>query len=308
MSEQSLLWIFIDGLGIGRREPAVNPLARFEPSVLRLFEDELGPFPHGGRCVPTDACLGVPGLPQSATGQATLFTGVNAARLVGGHQQGFPDRQLRELVKEESVLGKLDRRGLAVTFANVYTPRFFSERPRWVSVSTVMAETLRQPLRTLDDLKQRRGVFMDYTNRFLVRHGLEVPEWGPAEAGGVLAKLAMDHHLCLYEYFLTDLVGHRGTMEEAAVLLVELDRFLEAVLERLDLDRCSMLISSDHGNIEDKSVRQHTRNPVPTLAWGHLGSLLEVESPQRLDQVASLVYEFVCGSPVDPAPDPGPGL
>lgn len=294
MPAQSLLWIFIDGLGIGSRDPLVNPLARFEPRVLRCFEEVAGPLPKGGLCRATDACLGVPGLPQSATGQATLFTGVNAPKLVGGHRQGYPDPTLRTLVSAASVFTLLSRARLPVTFANVYTPRFFDHRPRWVSVTTVMAESAGVRLRTIDDLKRRRGLFMDYTNRTLIAHGFELPEWGPLEAGGVLAGLAPAFRLCLYEYFLTDLVGHRGTMEEAESLLRDLDCFLAAILEHLDLDQCSLLVSSDHGNIEDKTVRQHTRNPVPTLAWGPIVRFLKrPPGPLSLDQIAPLVMDFL---------------
>jgi hypothetical protein len=37
-----------------------------------------------------DASLCVPGLPQSATGQAALLTGLNAPELMGRHIEGFP--------------------------------------------------------------------------------------------------------------------------------------------------------------------------------------------------------------------------
>ncbi|HXT50199.1 MAG TPA: phosphoglyceromutase, partial [Thermoanaerobaculia bacterium] len=37
-----------------------------------------------------DAVLGVPGLPQSGTGQTTLFTGVNAQASIGHHVPALP--------------------------------------------------------------------------------------------------------------------------------------------------------------------------------------------------------------------------
>lgn len=290
----SLLWIFIDGLGIGPKDPGVNPLARFEPQVLRIFEDHCGPFPKGGICIATDACLEVPGLPQSATGQATLFTGLNTAEILGEHRQGYPDGLLRRLVAESSVFTKLKASGHRVTFANVYTPRFFAQRPRWVSVTTVMAESAGVRLRTFEDLLEGRGVFMDFTNRLLQQNGFDLPEWTPEQAGRQLVRLARDHDLCLYEYFLTDWMGHRGSFEEAQNVLCLLDRFLAAVLEEMDVENCSLLITSDHGNIEDKTVRRHTRNPVPTLAWGGLADVLAARPGSlRLDHVAPLVLEYL---------------
>ena len=75
------LFIFVDGLGLA--PPADDNPVRPEvcPAVCGLI---------GSRSVPLDACLGVPGLPQSATGQATLFCGRNAAAFMGRHVTGFP--------------------------------------------------------------------------------------------------------------------------------------------------------------------------------------------------------------------------
>ena len=47
-----------------------------------------------------------------------------------------------------------------------------------------------------------------------------------------------------------------------------LARFIRALLGKLDLERSTVIVTSDHGNIEDLSVRNHTLNPVPTIVWG----------------------------------------
>ncbi len=261
--------VFVDGLGIGRRDPAVNPLARFEGEILSLFDREKTPFlPRKGLCLPTDACLGVSGLPQSATGQTALFTGENAAGLLGYHLPGFPNRLLRELIAGRSLFRRLRERGRRVTFANIYTPGFFERRPRWVSVTTVMCETAEVPLRRLDDLTANQGLFFDFTNEVLMRGGWVAHRRSPEEASALLLGLSREFHLTLYEYFLTDLVGHRGGIEEATEVARVLDRFLAALVEGLDLESTSLVVCSDHGNLEDKSTRTHTRNPVPTLLWG----------------------------------------
>src|SRR5881394_3181591 len=36
----------------------------------------------------------------------------------------------------------------------------------------------------------------------------------------------------------------------------------------MDLANTHVILTSDHGNIEDLSVRNHTLNPVPTIVWG----------------------------------------
>jgi bisphosphoglycerate-independent phosphoglycerate mutase (AlkP superfamily) len=36
----------------------------------------------------------------------------------------------------------------------------------------------------------------------------------------------------------------------------------------LDFERTTLVVTSDHGNIEDLSTRSHTQNPVPLMARG----------------------------------------
>jgi 2,3-bisphosphoglycerate-independent phosphoglycerate mutase len=265
-----VLLIFVDGMGIGARDPFTNPLAAFQPAVLRFFSDGAGPFPKGGLCLPTDACLGMPGLPQSATGQTTLLTGVNAVARLGRHLHGYPSRELREIIRSRSLFARLKERGFTATFANTYTPDFFSQRPRRVSVTTVMSETAQVRLHTIDDLLQDRSLFMDFTNHLLALRGFDVPLRNPAEASEILVSLALEHDFCFYEYFLTDFVGHRGRFHEAVGVLQQLDSFLLEVVNRLPLREVSLVISSDHGNIEEMNHARHTRNPVATLLWGEV--------------------------------------
>lgn len=260
--------IFLDGVGIGKRDPEVNPFARFEGHVFREFQDGGEELPRQGLCLPTDPCLGVDGLPQSATGQVTLFTGRNAARFLGHHLQGFPNRDLKGLLEERSLFKCLLARGGMVTFANAFTPRYLQRSRSWVSATTAMCQTAGVPLRTVEDVSAGRALFFDLSNRHLRERGFDVPLRTLDDAAEIIVSLGESHHLCLYEYFLTDRAGHRDTLEEATRLAREVDRFASAVVERLDLGRMSLVICSDHGNLEDKSTRLHTRNPVPTLVWG----------------------------------------
>lgn len=289
----SVLLIFIDGLGIGPRDPRSNPLARFQPSVLRLFSDSSDRLPRDGTLFVTDAVMGVPGIPQSATGQTALFTGINASRMLGRHLQGFPNQALRQLIADHSIFKQLKQRGRTVTFANAYSPAFFDKRPRWISVTTAMCESSHTPLRGFSELLEGRALYMDFTNRALRQNGHPIPLRSPAEAGRLLVDLSQDYELSLYEYFLTDWVGHRGTLEEAARLLEELDQFLAAVVEALPLDRVSLIVTSDHGNIENMSTRRHTSNPVGTMVWGEIASTFPVDRNPVLYDIAPLIRDFL---------------
>jgi len=293
----SVLFIFIDGLGLGPCDARSNPLARFRPTTLNCFADRLGPFPRNGIGLPTDAGLGVSGVPQSATGQASLFTGVNAAELMGRHCSGFPNSNLRQLIADHSFVRRLSEDGYSTAFLNTYTPPFLENRPRWVSVTTVVCETAGLRLNDLDDLRAGRSLYMDFTNQLLIDRGYPVSLRTPEEAAQVLVSQAARYDFCFYEYFLTDLAGHQGQIEESVRVLQSLDRFVTEVVHGLDLERQSLVITSDHGNIEDCSVAPHTTNLVPTLAWGPIRSQINGRSRLQITDIASLIEGCVRTKP-----------
>jgi hypothetical protein len=265
----SVLLFFIDGLGIGSRGP-FNPLDGLpDAEPLAFFRDEELFTIHDGIVVPTDASLGVKGRPQSASGQTTILTGVNAPSLLGYHKQGFPNAAMLEILSEHSIFLQLSRAGVApVTFANTYTQRFFDERPRWVSATTAAVEAAGLRFRTVGDLKEGRAVYQDFTNNVLIERGEEVAVRTPVEAAAVLAELVSENRFTLYEYFITDKIGHAQDLDAARTTLQALARFIREVLSRVDLDQTSVILTSDHGNIEDLSSRNHTLNQVPTVVWG----------------------------------------
>ncbi|HEV2707302.1 MAG TPA: alkaline phosphatase family protein [Pyrinomonadaceae bacterium] len=266
----SVLLIFVDGLGIGTRG-AHNPLDALgvEAAPLAVFQDEEPEILLGGVLVRTDACLGVEGRPQSASGQTTILTGINAPATLGYHKQGFPNEAMRAILREHSLFLQLARAEVGPNvFANAYTPRFFKERPRWVSATTVAVEAAGMEFRNLEDLRRGRAVFHDFTNRLAVEGGADVPLRTPEEAAAILARLSTEHRFTLYEHFLTDRVGHEQNREAALAILANLARFVRAVLAHIDLERTTVILTSDHGNVEDLSLKNHTLNLVPTLVWG----------------------------------------
>jgi hypothetical protein len=197
------------------------------------------------------------------------LTGINAPAALGYHKQGFPNQALLEIIRAHSIFLQLKRASVAPnTFVNAYTTRFFEGRPRWVSATTAAVEAARVRFRDLEDLRAGRAIFQDFTNGMLIERGIEVPARTPEQAAETLARLAEEHRFTLYEYFITDKIGHLQDMLAARVVLTNLSRLLRALLARLDLERATVILTSDHGNIEDLSSRNHTLNPVPTLVWG----------------------------------------
>ncbi len=269
MNRRSLVLFFIDGLGIGTRGPH-NPLDGLDDAApLAIFQNEVTKLPFDGVVVPTDACLGVEGRPQSASGQTTILTGINAPAAIGSHKQGFPNQALLDIIREHSIFLQLKNSGVdSITFANTYTQRFFERRPRWISATTAAVEAAGLRFNVVDDLRAGRAVYHDFTNAMLIERGEAVSPRSPEEAGDILASIADNHSFTLYEYFITDKVGHSQDLEAAQQVLPSLARFIRRLLKNLALDKTTVMLTSDHGNIEDLSVRNHTLNPVPTIVWG----------------------------------------
>jgi hypothetical protein len=217
--------------------------------------------------MPTDASLGVPGLPQSATGQTAMLTGLNAPLLVGRHIQGFCTPTLASMLTAHSLFRTLALRGGRVACANAFTDATLRRR-RFPSVTTVAARSAGVRLRDLSDLARGQALYHDFTNRLLRARGYSVPLLSPEEAAGRLAAMAEAHDLTYYEYIETDLAGHAQDMDRAVELLEGLDRFVSTLVELLDQSRHLLVLVSDHGNIEDLSNPSHTWNRVPTMVWG----------------------------------------
>src|SRR5947207_5394721 len=266
---ENVLLFFIDGLGIGTRG-LHNPFDGLEDvAPLAVFQDESTLLPFDGVLAPTDACMGVTGRPQSASGQTTILTGINAPAAIGSHKQGFPNQALLDIIREHSIFLQLKNNGVdSITFANTYTRRFFERRPRWISATTAAVEAAGLRFNVVEDLRAGRAVYHDFTNEMLIERGEIVDVRTPEEAGDVLASIVRSHTFTLYEYFITDKIGHAQDHVAARRVLPMLARFIRAVLGNLDLAITNVILTSDHGNIEDLSARNHTLNPVPTIIWG----------------------------------------
>jgi hypothetical protein len=96
-----ILFIFLDGIGLGNDDPELNPLARAEMPFLgslldgRKLTASAAPFfTDQAALLALDANLGVTGLPQSATGQAVLLTGINIPKELGFHYGPKPNQQV----------------------------------------------------------------------------------------------------------------------------------------------------------------------------------------------------------------------
>jgi hypothetical protein len=268
--------LFLDGVGIGNRDELVNPLfAARLPTLRGLLSGDLPSLEsprHTGilaTALPLDATLGVPGLPQSGTGQMALLTGINGAQLIGKHFGPHPYSTLRPAIDTHNVFQRVVQAGGRAEFANAFPQRFFDymeHRPHRLSVIARSCLSAGVPLRRAEDLARGDGVSADITGEGWRALGHpEVPVLTPQEAGHHLAALSARSTFALFDYWKTDHAGHAQGLDEAVMALERLDGLLDGVLARIDMDETLVVVTSDHGNIEDVSTRSHTRNPVPFI-------------------------------------------
>jgi 2,3-bisphosphoglycerate-independent phosphoglycerate mutase len=294
----ALIVVFLDGVGLAPAGPS-NPLAQAPTPNLRALLGgpltlEQATARPGLLLRPIDAALGVPGPPQSGTGHVALLAGVNAPALHGRHQPNFPPVALRPLLAERSLFRRALAAGRAVAFANVFPPAFYEAEARRKlrpSASVLAARGAGLPLRGLDELRAGRALSWDITGQALAAREPAFPPIAPEEAGARLAALAHDHDLVFFECFMTDLAGHgRLGPTGPAEALARVDGLVGGLLGALRPGD-TLLITSDHGNLEDATTSIHSEAPVPLLAVGPAAPAFEEVT--RLDQVADAALGVV---------------
>lgn len=275
----NFLFLFMDGVGLAA-ENKHNPLSLVPmPNLSKLLGGQpltapSAPF-EGERAtlLALDANLGVPDLPQSATGQATLVTGRNVPALIGRHYGPKPTKEIAAIIEEGNLFIQLRQRGYTAALLNAYPEGYFNaiqSGRRLYSAIPLAVTSAGIALKTAEDLMQGEGFSADFTGQGWRDHlgYKDTPLMNAEEAGRKLAEEAMSYDLAFFEYWPSDFAGHRQDKEDAARQLENFDQVLGGLLAGWEDDEGLILVTSDHGNIEDLSTRRHTSNPVPALVIG----------------------------------------
>lgn len=272
-----ILFVFLDGVGLGEDDPERNPLAAADlPTLVELCG---GARPvagvvrfrtgssHGVRAI--DAGLGIEGRPQSGTGQVALLTGINAAARFGRHFGPWVPTGLRELLASENLFRRAADAGARVAFANAYPAdelhvRAGNRRPGAFPFAARAAGVL---TRHEEAVRNGSGIVSGITTDLWRRHvDAGAPNTAPEVAGRRLARISATHELTVFAHYDTDFVGHRGGLEDGIAAIEIVDAFLGGIMEELPADTL-LVVTSDHGNLEDVTTG-HTRNRVPLIAFG----------------------------------------
>jgi bisphosphoglycerate-independent phosphoglycerate mutase (AlkP superfamily) len=290
-----VILFFIDGVGIGVDDPAYNPCCYSETGIFHVKNQSL---PRGGKKYCIDAQLNIPGLPQSATGHTTLYTGVNAAKMIGKHLFGFPNQDLRNILHKHSIFVNLVKKGFKCKFINAFRPVFFTTPEIFnnlhLSATTEMNKYAGLTFSNLKDIKLEKALYHDYTNRELRNKGFNLPLYRADIAAEILIKECEKYDMTLYEYFLTDFAGHARDLNRAIAEIKKVEELIVALLNKVNLENTILIAVSDHGNIEDLRTKSHTKNPAFLAIWGSSSSGQNQIFSSLLD-IFPFIYERITG-------------
>ncbi|PJF40046.1 MAG: hypothetical protein D6737_19150 [Chloroflexi bacterium] len=276
-----ILLLFLDGIGLGDDDPAVNPFAVADTPTLfdlagghrwlrktGLQESDRAIF------IPTDPRMNVPGRPQSASGQATILTGTNIPQIIGEHYGPKPNEAIRSILAEDNFFKRVVARGEQAALLDAYPPRLLHDFERGKTLRSSIQQAAYesgQRLFSTQDLIARNALIAEWTGDAWHKHlGItEIPLLTPYEAGQLMVELSRKYAFALHSHWMTDLVGHRGPFERGVELLELFDGVMTGVLDTWDDDEGLIIITSDHGNMEEIGNRKHTENDVPTVIIGN---------------------------------------
>ncbi len=312
---RSVLVLFLDGVGLGRDDPVVNPLAVAKMPFLgaalgggRLLAEMAPQVGPEATLLSIDACLDVPGDPQSASGQATILTGRNVPAEIGEHYGPKPNPAVAAIIRQGTMFSEVVGRGGQAALLNAYPPRYFhgiTSGRRLYSAIPLAATAAGIALRTASDLQHGRALSADFTAKgWTGQLGFPpAPVLARSEAGRRMAALTREVDLAWFDFWPSDIAGHRAGISQAVALLDHLDQVLGGLIEVWRGGSDLALITSDHGNLEDLSDRGHTRNPVPGILIGP-ADLRAAIAPRlrRLTDFHDVILDVIFG---DPSADAG---
>lgn len=259
-----MVWVFVDGLGLAPAAADGSPPATPRLDALlggpTLVDAPLAPTPAGRR-FSLEATLGVAGLPGTATGQASLVTGENAARVMERHVHAYPGPQLRGFIDAcGTVFSRLAQDGMRVGLVTAYPPQ---------ARETALRYAARKAGAALADSGDGVPVLRPHIG--LLGAGREASDLERTATGAALlaAELARPYDLSVVETDVCDRAGHlrEGREPEQRCAVFYVDAFIAALRGALE-EQDVVVVASDHGNAEDIGRRGHTRNRVPVIVLG----------------------------------------
>ena len=185
-----------------------------------------------------------------------------------------PALQSAAYLNNGSLLKTLHQAGHSAALLNAYPPRYFDalqsgyRLPGAIAMAAIQAGI---PLKTSRDLQDGQALSADFTGQGWHDH-LHIPDIPlitPSRSGSShgSALIILVHFPSLNIGCRISPVTGRKCNQPAACFLPWMKSFLVLLDTWADEDGL-ILITSDHGNLEDLSTRRHTTNPVPLILIG----------------------------------------
>jgi hypothetical protein len=200
-------------------------------------------------------------------------------------------------LKEATLFSRFAKEGKKATLLNAYPPRYFDgidSGKRLYSSIPLAVVNAGLPLFRHEDLFAGRALSADFTGegwRTMLGFA-EAPLMNAREAGHKLAAVAKEYDFSLFEYWASDYAGHGQQMETAVGLMETFDSVLGGLIERWEDGL--ILVTSDHGNMEDLSTRRHTSADVPALVIGDKAAREEFcRDLNHLTDIAPAIWKTV---------------
>lgn len=280
MPRKHILLVFLDGIGLGDDDPTTNPFAAADLPTLHALTNGKRWLRDTGRqtsaraiLVPTDAHMGIPGRPQSASGQASILTGKPVPQLLGEHYGPRPNPAIRAIIAEDNFFKQVVARSMTAALLEAYPPRWHDAVNRGKLLRSSYQQSVYEaglPLFTEREIYSGDALAVDWTGEGW-RSDLgytDSPVYTPEEGGRKMVELSRRYDFSFFSHWVTDMVGHRGNIEDGVRLLTLFDRVMAGALAEWRDDEGLLIVTSDHGNMEDLSHGKHTENDVPTLIIG----------------------------------------
>lgn len=275
-----ILMIFLDGIGIGADDSQTNPFAAAHMPTLtgltngkRWVEGIDRQQSARAIFIPTDAGLGIPGRPQSASGQAAILTGRNVPQLIGEHYGPRPNQAIRDILAQDNIFKQVVAAGKTAALLEAYPPRFHDSINSGKRLRSSYQQALHEaglPLFDETHIYSGDALAVDWVGvGWREELGYtDTPVYTPHDAGRLMVELSRRYDFSFFSHWYTDVIGHRGPFEAGVRVLELFDGVMTGVLDHWRDDEGLVLVTSDHGNMEDLSHGKHTENPVPTLIIG----------------------------------------
>ncbi len=300
-----ILFLFLDGIGLGADNPETNPFVRADMPHLesllggKKLTDSTAPFENEHlSLMAADPNLGVKGLPQSATGQAVLLTGINIPAELGYHYGPKPNPEVAQYLIGTTLFSKTVKAGKKTALLNAYPPRYFDgidSGKRLFSSIPLALTNAGVPLLTDKDYYEGNALSADFTgegwHEFL---GFpDAPIYEAEKAGKKLGELASQYDFSFFEYWASDYAGHKQDMPWAIRQLETFDSVLKGLLDAWQAEEGLIVLTSDHGNMEDLSTRKHTAAQVPLIVFGNSIARHDFADITQLSEIAPAISKYL---------------